>query len=506
MNRRLRMWCAAALLALTAIAPPQPNNSGQNITVLLRLAGDDFTGTTLIPAIAKRFIQAKGGGSVTLVTPEAPWTQEVVGTQLDGTRIAVLIRASKSEDGFTFLQRNFADIAVSAIAIPPSAVSALRNIGDMGSSNATILLARAAFLPVVNTQNAISALTPQQLRDIYAGRITDWSQVGGAPGPIHAFARVKGAASRTEFDAMVMGSLPYGQSVNARVPTFGAMHANVANDPGAIGYLPYGQTEGLASKHLGPTKPLGLRIGGRILRADPFSIQTDDYPFSQTLRLYFSPNPSQNKGNVQAFLDEAQSAQTEIDLAFLDLFPITPQLLIGGTNNPVVNAVQQTLQESLQVAVPDNAFGSTALTDADIHLLKTLPGIARVSTTIHFRPGPTRNHEEIKALLDAADIERLDKLGKYLRFLRVAPERIRLVATSDYDVSRENSIAVSRALGDFIKQELYDRRVGIAMRDSLGNRITWNPVIALGATVPLTSDATAGGRWLNRRVETWILP
>ena len=48
-------------------------------------------------------------------------------------------------------------------------------------------IGRDALVFIVNESNPVQSLTQQQLRDIYAGRITNWKEVGGADAPIVAF-------------------------------------------------------------------------------------------------------------------------------------------------------------------------------------------------------------------------------------------------------------------------------------------------------------------------------
>ena len=44
---------------------------------------------------------------------------------------------------------------------------------------------------VVNPQLKVTGLTVDQLRDIYTGRVTNWSQVGGPNLPLVAFSRAE---------------------------------------------------------------------------------------------------------------------------------------------------------------------------------------------------------------------------------------------------------------------------------------------------------------------------
>ncbi len=42
---------------------------------------------------------------------------------------------------------------------------------------------------MVNAKNPVDALSQQQIKDIYSGKITNWKQVGGSDEPIVAYQR-----------------------------------------------------------------------------------------------------------------------------------------------------------------------------------------------------------------------------------------------------------------------------------------------------------------------------
>src|SRR5258706_66815 len=66
----------------------------------------------------------------------------------------------------------------------------------------------------VNPLNVIGALTKEQVRKIYAGDITDWSQVGGQPGEIRPLVRENGSSTRASFEAYFFDGKPtYGKNV-----------------------------------------------------------------------------------------------------------------------------------------------------------------------------------------------------------------------------------------------------------------------------------------------------
>ena len=68
---------------------------------------------------------------------------------------------------------------------------------------------REAFVFFVNSNNPVTGLTTAQVRDIYAGKITDWSEVGGARRAINPVTRLEGSGSQTAMNAF-MGDVSIG--------------------------------------------------------------------------------------------------------------------------------------------------------------------------------------------------------------------------------------------------------------------------------------------------------
>ena len=65
-------------------------------------------------------------------------------------------------------------------------------------------IGRDALVFIVNEENPVQSLTQQQLRDIYAGRITSWKDVGGVDSPIVAFQRGVDSGSQTLFKKLLI--------------------------------------------------------------------------------------------------------------------------------------------------------------------------------------------------------------------------------------------------------------------------------------------------------------
>lgn len=64
-------------------------------------------------------------------------------------------------------------------------------------------IGREAFVFFVNSANPVKGLSTKQIRDIYAGRITNWQEVGGRDEEIRAFQRPKNSGSQTMLEKIM---------------------------------------------------------------------------------------------------------------------------------------------------------------------------------------------------------------------------------------------------------------------------------------------------------------
>ncbi|WP_230199409.1 PstS family phosphate ABC transporter substrate-binding protein [Bacillus ndiopicus] len=100
-------------------------------------------------------------------------------------------------------------------------------------------IGKEAFVFFVHKNNPIDNLTLEQVRSIYAGEITNWSQVGGANEKIRAFQRPEDSGSQTALQRL-MGDTPIMEAVKHDVVTgMGGIIEEVAqykNYKNALGY------------------------------------------------------------------------------------------------------------------------------------------------------------------------------------------------------------------------------------------------------------------------------
>ncbi len=88
---------------------------------------------------------------------------------------------------------------------------------------------------VVDPANTVADLTKQQLTDIYAGTVTNWSEVGGSNSPIVVVGREAGSGTRSAFEEIL--ELEDACAYSSELDSTGAVMARVASTPGAIGYV-----------------------------------------------------------------------------------------------------------------------------------------------------------------------------------------------------------------------------------------------------------------------------
>jgi phosphate transport system substrate-binding protein len=103
----------------------------------------------------------------------------------------------------------------------------------------THLLARDGIAIIAHPGNAVTGLTKEQVVKIFAGEITNWSQIGGTDATITVISREEGSGTRTAFEEMIMGKTLITERAILQ-PSNGALRTSVSTTPLSIGYLSLG--------------------------------------------------------------------------------------------------------------------------------------------------------------------------------------------------------------------------------------------------------------------------
>ncbi|KFN05825.1 MAG: substrate-binding domain-containing protein [Paenibacillus macerans] len=138
-------------------------------------------------------------------------------------------------------------------------------------------IGREAFVFFVHADNPVQGLSAQQIQAIYAGEITDWSEVGGRSGKIRAFQRPEGSGSQTMLQRLMEGKelmAPPQKDVVSGMGGIIAQTADYRNYPNALGYsFLFFATE---MAHNGQIRL--LEIDG--VKPDKTTIQSGEYPLA----------------------------------------------------------------------------------------------------------------------------------------------------------------------------------------------------------------------------------
>ena len=149
------------------------------------------------------------------------------------TGVNVLVSGLGSSAGIEAVSNGTAEIATSSRSL---------NAEEEKLGLTTIPIAHDGIAVIVNTENPVQNLSVEQLRGIYAGEITNWSEVGGPDLPIQLVNRDEASGTREAFKSIVMDGAPFDRSAAVLSGT-GQVRDVVSRTPGAIGYISLGFVE-----------------------------------------------------------------------------------------------------------------------------------------------------------------------------------------------------------------------------------------------------------------------
>ena len=142
--------------------------------------------------------------------------------------------------------------------------------------------------PSFSISNKVKGMTKAQLKDVFAGKIANWKELGGADAPISLYTREDGSGTRETFEGRALDKGTAAASANV-VSSNGAMKTAIAQDPNAIGYVGIG--------HLDPSIQ-GMAIDGMIPSQE--NAANGSYKITRLLYMNTKGEPT---GLTKAFVD-----------------------------------------------------------------------------------------------------------------------------------------------------------------------------------------------------------
>jgi phosphate transport system substrate-binding protein len=128
---------------------------------------------------------------------------------------------------------------VSLILVTPPSPAEQKMGSDKGVEFHLTPVALDGFVFITHRDNPIDSLSLDQIRGVYSGVITNWSQLGGLDAPITAYQREAGSGSQTAMETLVMDGMAMVEPVATKVYGMGGLVRQVSeyqNGPSSIGY------------------------------------------------------------------------------------------------------------------------------------------------------------------------------------------------------------------------------------------------------------------------------
>jgi phosphate transport system substrate-binding protein len=330
-------------------------------------------------------------------------------------------------------------------------------MGDLSSRAGEHVIALDGVSVIVHSLNPVSALSLERLAAVIGGDVKDWSQVGGASGPIAVYARDDNSGTWRFFNNAVLQR--FGRTLRSDARRFESsqeLSDAVAKDPQGIGII------GLT--YVGPNKALGLSDQDVQARVPSVcTIKTEEYLLTRRLYLYTS---TRMEGEVPRFITFATSRQAwpiESEAGVMSLDP-----------RPLPNC---------------NAAGAV---QHSLAWRKLTQGARRLLVNIHFLPGSDRLDNEAYLSMD------------YFIPLLTSPgyagqkQKLVLIGYADGRGSARENQRLSEDRATAVWKELR------AKLESAGLGGMLDRPIGLGAQDFLATNDTPEGRERNRRVEVWL--
>jgi phosphate transport system substrate-binding protein len=181
------------------------------------------------------------------------------------------------------------------------------------------VIASDAIAIVVHPSNPVDNLTLPQLSDIFSGKITNWSEVGGEGRPIVLLSRESNSGTHVYFLEEVVRLGEKGNETlfspdTLLMPSSEGISAEVRQNPNAIGY------DGLG--YVTPdqkTIAVAVNADGPFVKPSIDTVNRGVYPISRDLYMYTAGEP---EGAIAEYLAWIRSPEGQVIVGDLGFVPL----------------------------------------------------------------------------------------------------------------------------------------------------------------------------------------
>ncbi|MFA5410813.1 MAG: phosphate ABC transporter substrate-binding protein [Candidatus Omnitrophota bacterium] len=239
----------------------------------------------VLPCYAEKIVIE---GSTT-VLPIAQKAAEEFMDMHSGANLSV--RGGGSSVGIASMIDGTCDIADASRAIKDTELDkAMTN----GRDPVAHIVAMDGIAVIVHPSSRINALSKKQVKAIFTGQISDWSQVGGQPGKIVAISRDSSSGTYEAFGELVLDKQKPRADALLQASNQ-AVTQTVARTPAAIGYVGLGYVSSSVK---------ALEIDGVMPSKE--TVLSGKYPVTRPLFMYTNGQP---QGAIKEFMDFVKSEQ-----------------------------------------------------------------------------------------------------------------------------------------------------------------------------------------------------
>ncbi|WP_299026503.1 phosphate ABC transporter substrate-binding/OmpA family protein [uncultured Sulfitobacter sp.] len=445
----------------------------QDFVAELSISGAPTLGAIVMPALIEAFAQKNDYLTEREEGADPTSFTYLIRRAEDGKLAArFFFRVTNTDEGFADLLADEADIVMSLREIRPEERSRAREagLGDMTGINRSRVLALDAIVPVVSGSNPVQGISPADLAQVLAGRITNWQALGGPDVPIdlHLPDDASGLGQAIVDQLLLPAALSGLSETATRHASPVALAQAVAADTFALGLTSYAERR--------ETQALMLTGScGFSMQASRRTIKTEDYPLTAPMFLYFPARRLPRLAREFLAFTRGPAAQIVIRRSgFVDQTP--EEIAVEQQGNRFANAI---------------AKAGSEITLGELQrMAATLTPMARLSTSFRFEAGSIR--------LDAQSRSNVQQLARALEVGQYDARRLLFVGFSDGNGAAEANRDIALRRADAVRRAVSEAAEAANLgRVELG-------VDAFGEAMPMACDDSAWGRRANRRVEVWV--
>lgn len=251
-------------------------------------------------------------GSDTLVILAQKWAEVYMGQHAD---VKIQVTGGGTGTGFAALQNQTTDLCDASRKAKSTEIA--NCIKAFSARPTEYKVALDGLSVYVSAENPLKELTVAQVGEIFAGKIKNWKDVGGADAPITLYSRENSSGTYEFFKENVLKGRDFAANAQTMPGTAAILQA-VAKDKGGIGYG--GAAYGAGAKHIAIKKDENAPA----VEPTEENVVKGVYPIWRYLYVYV--NPALDKGEIGAYLKWIRSDAGQKTVKDVGYFPLPANL------------------------------------------------------------------------------------------------------------------------------------------------------------------------------------